>query len=241
MKLLITLHLLILSLWSTEYTDYFLKPGTADAPAEIPDIVQYKKNYLDLYQKQNLINNLYKKDILIKNELKHLNNISINKNILHRVLKNIDTVYIHQEFPTTLIYPDEFLILNAPTFPKGNILSAIDKNSIEILPTSKFTDGSITVRYIDDKDEQYTHKIFVKKYYQNNDKKSVLNTMIAYNNENLTDKQVMDAYYKLYNHYPTKTSLFKVNGVGYMLLKDNINGNYKINDIRFRIQRVSDE
>lgn len=241
MKLLITIQLLILSLTGEDFTNYFLKTGTNEVPIEIPDKVKKDKSYLDLYKEQNLINNLYKKEIVIKRELKHLNNISINKNILPRVLKNIDIVYIHQEYPTTLIYPDGFLILNAPSFPKGNILTVLNKNTIEILPTKDFISGSITVTYVDNINQSFTQKIFARKYYQNNDTNSILNTIIAYNDKKLSDKQVMDAFYKLNNYYPSKTSLFQINGVGYMILKDNINGTYTINNIRFRIKRVDDE
>lgn len=169
-------------------------------------------------------------------------------------VKNVDTLYIHPHYVTTIAFPDETEILYAQSSIVFNQLS-FSGNLLIIQPNKDFVNGNIVVTYRDDKRTYYMN-IIVNKYKQQVFKDNEYNKYVIDDNYlSLNYKYVSVAQnididhiailkqyitlngeeiLKLFN-YEGDYDTILVDNVLYYITKDSAFGQVDYNGIRFNI------
>jgi len=128
----------------------------------IPPYVQEKRFKLDLDLDETI--ELNKKIDRQKDILEGTLDISVLQKPLIKVLKTIDTLYLHPSYISTIVLPSQLKVVTClPSFDTANF--DYSDNLIRLQPSKNAQNGNISISLTDGK-RNYTMNIFVKRYFK---------------------------------------------------------------------------
>ncbi|KAB7891309.1 hypothetical protein [Poseidonibacter ostreae] len=130
---------------------------------DIPPYVQEKRFKLDIRSEDvtRIRKKLEKHSEIMEGTL----DISILQKPLTKILKTVDTLYLHPSFISTIMLPKQLKIINAlPSFE--TTIFDYNNNILRLQPTRNAKTGNISMS-LSDGQKNYTMNIFVKKYFAN--------------------------------------------------------------------------
>lgn len=156
-------------------------------------------------------------------------------------LKGINTVYLHPEFLSQILFPPNARITKAVTSLPVKTFQVVGGNQIIIQPQKVATQGNIIVNYaLNGKKETTTIYLEVMNPYD--DKGFPLKAKVFYpvvvlkSAPILSPIEVLETYRKVYGTYPDRPyTLFSIRGVNYIIERSSIYGNVKVGDKKYLI------
>lgn len=205
----------------------------------IPKDLIYNKRYLELVKKKDTIREVRKKDIIIDKEFHDLNNISIATKPSTRLLKNIDEIYMHSQFPISLVLPQDIKVTFVKAFPE-TIKPTKTLNIIDIEPTNNLLTSTLQIKYLKD-GVPGIMTIIVNRYNKElaiNKKDYTLYPIINYINFTpLEPSKVVELYrLKNKNKSPIDNSSVVINKVVYRFVEDYVNGYLTVDNRKFLLE-----
>jgi hypothetical protein len=153
-----------------------------------PDFI--KKNRFELGIDKNKVDLIRRQEKRYREILDGTYDISILQNPVFKVLKTVDTMYLHPNYTTLIILPKKYLITYGHASFKTKLFK-ISNNIVSVQPNRKFQDGNM-VFYISDKRENFVISINVREYFVN------LNCTKLYGNYKCSN-EYFSTIYKYYN------------------------------------------
>lgn len=197
---------------------------------------------LQLYeQKENLLK--IKKKIDLAKDFKQNEDVKNSDSVKTRPLRDIDTIYLHKSKTLTLIFPKNVRIYEAYTFPKGQVETKDSFNSIDIIPTENLVSTTLSISYsLNNAREIKKMKINIHNYIhfksKNNYHYSIIKYITPPKDAVKNSQDILNAYFKLYKNFPTKSTKFTIGIHTYYFMEDEINGKLRINNKRFNLIHI---
>lgn len=129
----------------------------------VPPFVQKERFELNL--KKPIVNSLQRKAKRKQNLLDGTLDIAVLQKPIYRAMKTVDTLYLHSNFITTIIFPKNITIKTAGASFSTNEFS-YSENILLLQPTNDARNGNI-VFSLSDGIKNYMMTIFVKQYFPN--------------------------------------------------------------------------
>jgi len=191
-----------------------------------------------------------------KNILDGTLDIAVLQKPIHKALKTIDTLYIHSNYITTIMFPKEFTIKTAGvSFSTTTFTHA--GNVLLLQPSKNSSNGNIVFSLYDGK-KNYMMNIFIKQYFKEDECKisggrykcvgDYLATIIKYTKpEPLTTNfklNLIEDYLKLNNLKKLKIAKnlahldIQKNGETYYIIRDDEFGTICNSNITLRIEKT---
>lgn len=167
--------------------------------------------------------------------------ISIIQKPLTKVLKTVDTLYLHPSFITTIILPKNLKVKNClPSFSTTHFI--FEENTIRIQPSKTAKDGNISIGLTDGK-KNYTMDLFIKKYFKDDNcinngnnyicSQDYLSTIIKYVPAKTLSKEAKMQIVEDYLILTKKTKIDIKKNLDYLTLKKGNEIFYIIRDDEF--------
>lgn len=128
----------------------------------IPPYVQEKRFKIDIDLEDSI--EINKKIDRQKDILEGTLDISVLQKPLIKVLKTIDTLYLHPSYISTIVLPKQLKVVTClPSFDTANF--DYSENMIRLQPSKNAQSGNISIS-LTDGTRNYTMNIFVKRYFK---------------------------------------------------------------------------
>ncbi|MBZ8002382.1 hypothetical protein [Campylobacter canadensis] len=218
---------------------------------------QILKDRFELNANPKIFKEISKKNDNFKQLLDETFDVSFLMSDIVRQIRQVDIIYIHPKFVTSVLFPEGTKIIYANSSTPLQEFN-FSSNLLLIQPKKDFVDGNILVTF-SDKNKNYITNIILKKYTQNAKKNVLYNRYVFDDNFlslnyqyvrkiNYSPIEILEIYFKLNGNKAINN--FKKNGdfdtlivknVAFYIIRDDNLGKIDYQNVRFSIKNTYDK